>query len=132
MTTLPQPTPIRLPRPTGGTQLAVPTAPPVAGGSTGPAFQMTGADVWRVIRANLWLIVLFVAIGAVAGYYGNGYLERHYSTYTAKGIVRILPLQSMDLTHPNQSTMDNQSLAIEQKTDARIIQSEGSIYAVLN
>jgi len=132
MTTLPQTTSIRLPRPTGSTQLAVPTAPPHGVASGGPAFQMTGADVWRVIRANLWLIALFVIAGTIGGYYLNGYLERHYSTYTATGIARILPLQSMDIAHPLQSTMDNQSLVIEQKTDAHLIQSDGTFFAILN
>jgi len=113
------------------TQLAVPTAAPTGAGGSNAGFQMSAADVWRVIRANLWLILLFVVLGAVGGYYGNEYLARHYSKYTATGIVRIMPLQSMDLAHPN-SGMDNQTLAIEQKTEARIIQSDGLFYSVLN
>src|SRR5205823_13650740 len=35
-------------------------------------------------------------------------------------------------THPLQSTMDNQSLVIEQKTDAHLIQSDGLIFNILN
>jgi capsular exopolysaccharide synthesis family protein len=132
MTTLPQTTPIRLPRPAGPSQLAVPTAPAAAVASAGPSIQMTGADIWRVIRANLWLIALFVVASVVAGYYINGYLEKHFSRFTATGIVRISPLQQVDLTHPNQGAIDNQSLVIEQKTDAHMIQSDGLIYSILS
>ena len=94
MTTLPQTTPIRLPRPAGGTPLAIPSGPAAAGPAGG--FQMTGADVWRVIRANLWLVILLVVVCGVGGYFFNGYLEKNYAIYTATGYIRILPVQQMD------------------------------------
>ena len=72
MTTLPQTAPIRLPRTVPGGQMpgqlgpiqshAHPVFPvaPLAGQS-----QMGPADVWRVIRSNIWLIlVTLVLFGA--------------------------------------------------------------------
>ena len=68
MTTLPQTAPIRLPRAGGpSSQLALPaTAGPLA---TNPAqsFQMSGGDVWRVIRSNIWLIIIMLLISCGAG-----------------------------------------------------------------
>jgi len=66
MTTLPTTTPMRLPRP-------VPQQTPLALGGPvaaqpGGGFQMTGADVWRVIRSNLWLIVAMLIISGIGGY----------------------------------------------------------------
>src|SRR4051794_21849133 len=86
MTTLPQTTSIRLPRPAGGGALAVGGA----GGVPAPAgFGMTAGDVWRVLRANAWLIVLAVLLGGVIGFVVNMYLAKNYSRYTATGWVQI-------------------------------------------
>src|SRR5580658_2331396 len=130
MTTLPQTTPIRLPRPAGGSPLAVPNAGPAAVGGGG--FQMTGADVWRVIRANLWLVMLLVVIGGVAGFFFNGYLEKNYAIFTATGYIRILPLQQIDPLHPVAAGTEPQSLLVEQKTEAQLIHSDGLINDVLS
>ena len=54
MTTLPTTTPMRLPRPVAQTPLAL-GGPSYA--QQAPQFQMSGADVWRVIRSNIWLIL---------------------------------------------------------------------------
>src|SRR4030095_8078745 len=50
---------------------------------------MTGADVWRVFRANLWLIALLRAGGAVAGFLVNHFLAKNYPKFTASGLVRV-------------------------------------------
>ena len=65
MTTLPTTTPIRLPRPAGAAPLALPTT---YGGQSAPAVTMTGSDAWRVIRTNLWWIILVVIASAFIGY----------------------------------------------------------------
>ena len=56
MTTLPQTTTLRLPRPSAPAQLNLPgpmsPAPMLAGGGAG-GNTMSGADVWRVLRANM-------------------------------------------------------------------------------
>ena len=131
MTTLPQTTPIRLPRPAGGsTPLAIPSGPAAANPAGG--FQMTGSDVWRVIRANLWLVILLVVACGVGGYFFNGYLERNYAIYTATGYIRILPVQQMDPLHPVAPGAESQSLLIDQKTDAQLLHSDGLIADVLS
>jgi succinoglycan biosynthesis transport protein ExoP len=124
MTTLPQTTPIRLPRAGTSSQLAVPVASaPMAGGTPQPGFSMTGGDIWRVICANAWLIALFVALSAVAGYFANDYLEKHDSTYTASGTIRILPAQSPDPIRPAPPT-DAMTLEIEKATETQRFRSE--------
>ncbi|MGA2229990.1 MAG: hypothetical protein ABSH22_03610, partial [Tepidisphaeraceae bacterium] len=58
MTTLPQTT-LRLPRATSAMQpLNIPAMMPAGGfvAGAGSSHQRNGADVWRVIRCNMWLI----------------------------------------------------------------------------
>jgi capsular exopolysaccharide synthesis family protein len=123
---------MRLPRPAGPSQLTVPGAGVPAGTGIAPAFQMTGGDVWRVLRANLWLIFLFVTLAAVGGYYLNGYLAKNYSTYTSTGLVRIMPMQTIDPLQHGTTGMDSQSLAIEKNSEAQLIHSDGLINSVLS
>ena len=84
MTTVPTTTPMRLPRP-------VPQQTPLALGGPvaaqpGGGFQMTGADVWRVIRSNLWLIVAMLIISGIGGYGIFRFLDAKFQNYTAYGI----------------------------------------------
>jgi capsular exopolysaccharide synthesis family protein len=124
MTTLPQTTPIRLPRPGGTSQLSVPTGSVNAPAQAGPGFQMTGGDVWRVIRANMWLIILFVLLSATAGYFINNYLEIHYSAWTANGWIRILSApEPSDSVHGSQMPEGN-TLIILQSTEVQLLKSE--------
>ena len=128
MTTLPQTTPIRLPRVAGPSHLAVPSGPS-AGVAAAPGVQMTPADVWRVIRSNLWLIVLMVAVSAVGGYFLNGYLAKHFSAYSSYALIRIRPLQPSDPLHGTVAF--DQPLEVLQATQAQMIKSDGLIDDVL-
>src|SRR5688500_7601741 len=94
MTTLPTTTPMRLPRPAGATPLAL---PPGLGGAqaSANAFQMNGADVWRVIRSNIWLILGLFVLSIGVGYGLNSYLAAKHSSYTASGLVQVLPPVNM-------------------------------------
>ena len=92
MTTLPQTTNIRLPRPVG--------LGPMAGGPMGLAHAqhapsapvgMSGGDVWRVIRANLWLIIISLAAAVVIGLGMYFYLARFHPRFTAVGYVQVAP-----------------------------------------
>ncbi len=92
MTTLPQAAALRLPRPAFSN---LPVAAVPVGGAVGYPQQsavsaMTGADVWRVIRSNLWLILLMLIVSAAAGYGMNYWLLRYHPRYTAVGRVLVL------------------------------------------
>jgi capsular exopolysaccharide synthesis family protein len=79
-----------LPRP-GGANLAANTAIPVPGApvpaSTGGG--MTGADVWRVMRANIWLFILMLIIGTGAGFGANYWLAKNHPQFTAVGVIGV-------------------------------------------
>ncbi len=127
MTTLPQTTPLRLPRASGPSSLVVPSAPAAGGG--GPAFQMSAGDVWRVIRSNLWLIVLLVGASAAGGYFLNDYLAKHYSAYSSSGLIRIRPIQPLD---PLRGTpMYDGGVEMAQATQTQLIKNDGLIDQVL-
>jgi capsular exopolysaccharide synthesis family protein len=92
MTTLPQAAALRLPRPAFSN---LPVAAVPVGGAIGypqqsSASAMTGADVWRVIRSNLWLIILLLIVSAAAGYGMNFWLLKYHPRYTAQGKVLVL------------------------------------------
>ncbi len=92
MTTLPQAAALRLPRPAFSN---LPVADVPVGGAIGYPQQscasaMTGADVWRVIRSNLWLIILLLIVSAAAGYGMNFWLLKYHPRYTAQGKVLVL------------------------------------------
>ena len=132
MTTLPQTTTLRLPRPAGSPQLSIPGGHAPVGilpQSVGGA-QMTGGDVWRVLRSNLWLIGLFVAVSAVSGYFLNYWLAKYHPKYTATGWVAINPPVQID---PLATThgLDMMSLALEQKTHAQLLKNPSLFSEVL-
>jgi len=95
MTTLPQTSPMRLPRP-NPSHLAIPSAAgqPMAAAAHPIAAGLTGQDVWRVIRANLWLIIGLMVVAAVSGFFLNRWLAANYPKYTSTVFVAVkLPSQ---------------------------------------
>lgn len=130
MTTLPQTTSIRLPRAPGAGPLAVPgTLLPGAPATPHPA--MTGADVWRVIRSNLWLIILFLVLSAGAGYGLNVWLLKYYPKYTATAYVQVDPKVDIDPLKPDQTWVDMQSVGLEQRTQAQKLKNGALLSEVL-
>ena len=93
MTTLPQAAALRLPRP-AFSNLPATAAVPVGGAIGYPqqssASAMSGADIWRVIRSNFWLIILMLLVSAAVGYGVNYWLNRYHPRYTAQGKVLVL------------------------------------------
>jgi succinoglycan biosynthesis transport protein ExoP len=125
MTTLPQTTGIQLPRPVASGALSTQHAP----ASLAPvAMQMNGADVWRVIRTNLWLIVASVVVAAVFGFAINWYLTAFYARYTATGYVQIEPGTPFDPTGRGGAALamvdPNSSLVVEQKTQTQMLKTD--------
>src|ERR1700745_1939796 len=121
MTTLPTTTPMRLPRP-------IPQAPlALAGPAVGPqssGIQMTGADVWRVIRSNIWLILAMLIVSGVGGYGLFQFLDAKYRNFTASGYCQVSNPVMVDLLKPVQVQGDVQSLALEQKTQAALLKQD--------
>src|SRR5687767_11057889 len=128
MTTLPQTTPLRAPVP--ATPMVGPAhvtahAPPAAGG-------MTGADVMRVIRAHLLLIIIFVALSAVGGYFLNGFLLQRYARYEATGLVKVDPSIVLDLVKDRTSELGETRLTSELRTHVQFLQHESLFSSVLS
>lgn len=145
MTTLPH-TSIRLPRQTPGQlpgsngnghmtlapygpQAVFPVAHPGAGGA-----QLTPADVWRVVRSNLWLIILSLVVCTAAGWAVNQYiLKPHYSRYTSTALCRVYTdAQTKRWLNPT-SGGDAPGFAIqqEQHTQAGMLRHESLLIDVL-
>jgi capsular exopolysaccharide synthesis family protein len=115
-----------LPRPIGGAG-----GPPMVNGAIGqiqPAgthATMTGADVWRVIRSNMWLIVGSLVAAGVLGFAANWYLARFHAKYTSIGFVQIQTPQNYNPlgTPVRDSVYDNTTLQIDQRTNAQVLRS---------
>jgi capsular exopolysaccharide synthesis family protein len=121
MTTLPQTTPLRLPRPSAPAQLSIPG--PIGPGMAAQAAtgsQMSGADAWRVLRSHAWLIIIMLILSAGAGYGINTYLKMYYSKYTATGVIQVQAPPSMDILSGQQQG-DGNPLNTTLKTTAILL-----------
>ena len=127
MTTLPQTTSMRIARQPGAAPMMVPGSPtgmpPGGAGSATTAKQMTGGDAWRVIRSNMWLILLSVIVAGVLGYVVNRFvLLKYFARYTATGYVQIV--QPPDPIDPEKTRMwgeNMQQVSYEQRTHAQLL-----------
>ena len=157
MTTLPQTIPVRLPAvmpgaAANGTPLAVPMHAAAAAGN-----QMTGADVWRVIRSHLWLIVALVVVFGVGGvllnkWLGGGpqisprlngmlfratgmnanrWLAESFPRYQARGILEIEMNMLKDPIKDVYTTLTRENLQIEKSKHATALRSEALLTKVL-
>lgn len=135
MTTLPQTTTMRLPRPNGAQVLAHPGAGPsiaIGGGQAG--FQMTGGDVWRVIRANIWLIIGMVMLSGIAGVGLYIWLAHSHPKFTATGLQRIDPPVPITLKQTDRAFIDTtnrETVALEQRTQAQLLKQDQLMSEVL-
>ncbi|MCC6238930.1 MAG: polysaccharide biosynthesis tyrosine autokinase [Phycisphaerales bacterium] len=123
MTTLPQTTTtMKLPREAGvggGAGLMAPVGLSHAGAS-----QMTAADVWRVIRSNIWLIVISVAVAGVIGVGLNEVLKRVHPRWTATGVVEINPYAERDPRQIMATSPSKETILVEQRTQASKMSNE--------
>src|SRR5438034_413298 len=130
MTTLPQTTtPMRLPRPVG-------PAPLVIGGANaqaaGAQFQMSGGDVWRVLRANVWLILAALLVSALGGYFLNMGLAKYFSRYTAAGYIQIQQASQFVLDRQSQTpNIDIAGISLDQRTQTALLKNESLFVRVL-
>jgi succinoglycan biosynthesis transport protein ExoP len=130
MTTLPQMTSLRLPR-AGTPHLAIPVGGGMAAAGAPAAFRMSGADIWRVIRANLWLIIIMVAAMGTLGWFANQYLANKYPRYTAVGLVQVQTAISFNPLLPNATQYNSIDLPIELKTQTQLLKQDSLISEVL-
>ena len=130
MTTLPQNTPMRLPRPAGPAPLMI--AGP-AGQQAGAQFQMSGADVWRVLRANLWLIIIALILSTAGGFGLNWLLAKFYSRYTAAGYIQIQQERPFILaqTGDRGPHVDIAGISLDQRTQTALLKNESLFIRVL-
>ena len=124
MTTLPQTTPLRAPLPPA--TINVPHGPQMSM----PAVGMTGADVWRVIRANSLLIGIFLVLSAVGGYFLNGFLLSRFPKYEAVGLVKVDPTVVLDLVKDRTNELGETRLVSELRTHVSFLQHD-SLFSYL-
>jgi len=90
---------------------------------------MTLQDVWRVIRANLWLIIALLAVAAVGGYLLNQWLLTHYPRYTSTILISVRPIQDIPYVGGSDDSINvheaaPQSTELEQQSQAGMITSK--------
>ena len=99
---------------------------------TAPHIGMTGADVWRVLRANLWLILLTLFASLIIGYVVNRVLEKYSPRYTATGYVKIQAPTSWNFQTRTEEALSNfAGLTVEQRTQAMLIKNDSLFTKVL-
>ncbi len=133
MTTLPQTSGVRLPRPVGVPSSAMAGA--IGGGhapATGIGGGMTPADIWRVIRANMLLIIISVVGSIILGFVLNSLLLKYYSRYTATGLIAIDLRGRFNPLEKQSDYVDTSGLPIEQRTQSSILTSDSLYGSVLS
>ncbi len=133
MTTLPQTTAIRLPRPSGQMQLSpgaggVPALGTAAGAGSAA---MSGGDILRVLRNNIWLILFMLAFSAGAGYLANEFLAKKYPHFTTPGYISVQPNTVDPLLRKTNDVGDPATITLEQKTQAALLRSDALLTKVL-
>src|SRR5256885_14349928 len=84
MTTLPQTTNVRLPRPMGGGIQLAGAGGALATAGAGQQTQQGASEVWRVIRSHIWMILIVSLIVApLAGCRADIFLRAKYPKYMA-------------------------------------------------
>jgi len=92
---------------------------------------MSGADVWRVLRANMWLILGMLTISIVAGYFVNRYLASNYSRYTAMGFIEVHPAMSSNPLDDTNRDNGQTSVSLEQRTQVQLLKTQTLLSEVL-
>jgi len=123
MTTLPQTTTVRAPQP------AAPGTPPMlyahAGAQVGAgAFPMTATDIWRIIRANMWLIIIMVVLSVAAGFLSHVIWMKNWPSYTATGFLKVRREIMTDAVNEKMRDMSDSALITALRTQSQMLQME--------
>jgi capsular exopolysaccharide synthesis family protein len=126
MTTLPQTTNVRLPRPaSGGIQIAQAGGGGLALGGGGAGTGQGSNEIWRVIRAHIWMILLVtLVIAPAAGYGVNTLLARKYPRYTAAGYIQVQPQMTASTAVKGPEMADPSQVALEIRTQAQALRTD--------
>ena len=126
MTTLPSTTAIRLPREAQQPNHLAPNH--ALGPATPPQPALTGADAWRVIRGNIWWILLTTIASMAIGVALFWYVKQTNPKYRSVAFVlvnkpiRINPVNSNSIDQAESGSDFN--LPVEQKTQTTMLTSE--------
>jgi len=99
----------------------VPSAPPAG---------MTASDVWRVIRANMLLILIFLVLAGVAGFFTNAELMRRMPKYEASAWVQV---QTPIFVNPlnREANISTGMIAEELRSQAQLLKADALLAATL-
>ena len=109
----------------------MPGAGPIPYSNMPASHGLSMADAWRVIRGHLWLIIAFVCVAAVAGFFINQHLEHYYSRFTALGYLQYQPTVNYDPIHNPNPTVDINTLGLELATQAQMLKHDSLLTKVL-
>jgi capsular exopolysaccharide synthesis family protein len=93
--------------------------------------QLSGADVLRVIRSNIWMILPMILASGVLGYLANIYLNKYHKRYTAVGWVQVQPAITWNPLDEYQERPDNMTLQVDLRTQARLLEQDALFSRVL-
>lgn len=133
MTTLPTTTTaVRMPRSGPGSQaLAMPQPSVLAPATASTGGAMTAGDVVRVLRANFWMILIFLVVSAVLGFLANRWLLSNFPKYTAVGFIKVEPPRAFFSLDKLESDMpDVGPLGIMTRTQAQLLR-QPTLYGVV-
>lgn len=103
-------------------------------GASSAGVQLSGADIMRVLRENLWLILLSLIVSAAAGYALNEYLKRDYLAYTSEGLLVVQTPEDFDPTNEfitRTPLTDEQQLDVRLQTQVANLKSDALFQAIL-
>jgi uncharacterized protein involved in exopolysaccharide biosynthesis len=94
---------------------------------------MSAGDVWRVLRANGWLIAATLVLSAVLGLGANYLLNKYFQRYTATGMLQITDQRPPDPLDKSRQyiEMDTTRMAFLQRTQAQMLRWDGTVVAAI-
>ncbi|HZL36550.1 MAG TPA: polysaccharide biosynthesis tyrosine autokinase [Tepidisphaeraceae bacterium] len=123
---------MRAPRALPTAQLAMPG--PMLPGQGQPMGQnsLTANDIWRVIRANFWLIAITMVLMGGAGYATNMWLAAHHSRYTSVAYLQVKLDSQKPVVNSSVIITNPQDLEIEQNSQTKLLTREDLLTKVLS
>ncbi len=93
---------------------------------------MTGADIVRVLRGNIFLIGAFLLASLIVGFIANMFLARGFSRFTATGYLQVEPLGANNPLIKGPQYSDATTLLTDLRTQVQLMRSESLFNTVLS